>query len=156
MFSNLNTYLAIAEDALAEVQRLDVAGRRPKPNGEPGFIITFDPDRKSFKQSLIALVFAGVYLEALMYIVGTQRLGKNAYLKIDRKKYEEKLVDLGIRDLELLSNCTRFREARNDLVHEKAVEIEKFGAAQLRNAQEEAKIGVEFVRSVAVALHNVP
>jgi hypothetical protein len=152
MFSNLKTYLTIAEDALAEAERLDAASRKPMPNGKPGFIMTFDPDRRSFKQSLIALVFAGVYLEALMYIVGTQRLGKDAYMKLDRKKYEEKLVGLGISDPELLSSCKRFRESRNDLVHEKAIEIEKFSAAHLRNAQEEAKFGVDFVRSVANVL----
>ncbi len=151
MLSNVTVYLAIADTALAEAQRLDAEGRRPKPNGEPGFIITFDPDQQSFKQSLIALVFAGVYLEALMYLVGIQRLGKREYLKIDRKKYEEKLLALGICDQELLSAGKRFREARNDLVHEKAVAIQEINASELKKAQHEAEVGVAFVRSVANA-----
>ncbi len=152
MLSNLTIYLAIAEDALAESQRLDAAARRPKPSGEPGFIITFDPDRQSFKQSLIALVFAGVYLDALICLVGTQRLGKDEYLKIDRKTYEKKLAALGISDQTCLSTCKRFREARNDLVHEKAIEMQETNTAKLRRTQEEAEVGVVFVRSVAAAL----
>ena len=53
LFSNLNTYLAIAKDSLAASKTIIATNRRPKPNGEPGFIITFDPDQKSFKRTLV-------------------------------------------------------------------------------------------------------
>jgi len=69
MLSNANVYLAIAEEALAVSKQLDEASRRAKPDGQPGFVITYDPERTSFKQSLIAIVFAGIYLESLLYIV---------------------------------------------------------------------------------------
>lgn len=64
MLSNLNVYLSIAESALQEAHLLETDGRRPKPNGEAGIILTVDPRQQSFKQSLIAIVFSGIYFEA--------------------------------------------------------------------------------------------
>lgn len=78
MISNADVYLTIAEEALAKSKQLDEIARIPKPDGHPGFVITYDPKRTSFKQSLIAIVFAGVYLEALLYIVGVERLGRKS------------------------------------------------------------------------------
>ena len=78
--SNANVYIVIAEEALAESKQLDEASQRPKPDGQSGFVITYDPERTSFKQSLIAMVFAGIYLDALLYIVGMDKLGKDEYV----------------------------------------------------------------------------
>jgi hypothetical protein len=52
MITNVDVYFAIAEEALAESERLEKLARRPKPDGEPGVIVTYDPERKSFKNSL--------------------------------------------------------------------------------------------------------
>ena len=81
--SNLSVYIAIAEEAAVESARLLEAGRTPKPDGEPGHIISLDPERRSFKQSLIAVAFAGMYLESLLGLVGNARLGKALYNKQD-------------------------------------------------------------------------
>ncbi len=149
MLSNANVYLAIAEEALAESKKLDEASQRPGPDGEPGIVKTLDPERTSFKQSLVAMVFAGIYLEALLYMVGIDKLGKDEYMKIDRKHYEEKLRVLGVRDTETLKTCKRFREARNDLVHEKAIEPHAgIDGTTFHRAQREAEIGVSFVQSI--------
>jgi hypothetical protein len=155
MISNANVYLAIAERALAESKRLDEAARIPKPDGNPGFVITYDPEHTSFKQSLIAMVFAGIYLDALLYVAGVSQLGKDEYMKIDRKHYEEKLRALGVTDTETLARCKRFREARNDLVHEKAIEPLAIDGTAFRTAQQEAEIAVSFVRSI-VGLLRAP
>lgn len=97
--TNINVYLAVAEEAAADSNRLFEEGRSPRPNGESGYVIAFDPDRRSFKQSFVAIAFAGMYLEALLGLVGTMRLGKVLYNKIDRQTtYEEKLRLLGIFD----------------------------------------------------------
>jgi hypothetical protein len=148
MISNANVYLAIAEQALAESKRLDKAARIPKSDGHPGFVITYDPERTSFKQSLIAMVFAGIYLETELYIVGMGQLGKDQYKKIEKKPYEEKLRALSVTDTETLATCKRLREARNDLVHEKAIEPLTIDRAEFRTAQREAEIAVSFVRSI--------
>jgi hypothetical protein len=68
---------------------------------------------------LIAIVFAGIYLESLLYVKIVKRFGKEAYNKIDRKIYEKKLQFLGINDSKLLDSCKHFRTARKELVHDK-------------------------------------
>lgn len=156
MISNINVYLEIAEEALAESERLKAQGRTPKPNGEPGLIIKYDPDRKSFKNSLTAITFSGIYLDALLYITGVARLGKDEYLKIERKHYELKLQHLGFSDPQLLASCKKFRDARNDLVHEKATEISGMSVGENHVAQTEAKNAVSFVKAVAELLREVP
>ncbi len=143
MFTNLNVYLAIAEEAHEEACRLYAAGRRRKPDGSPGHIVTYDPSQSSFKHSLIAIIFAGTYLEALLYLEGNARLGKAAYGKIDRKTYEAKLEALGVKDKTLLSECEAFRTIRNDLVHEKAHE-----PSLIRAAQDEAMLALSLIRKV--------
>jgi hypothetical protein len=144
--SNAKIYLDIAVDAYEMSKQIEVASRRPKPDGQPGFVITYDP--KSFKQSLIAIAFAGIYLEALLYIVGVGKLGKEGYNKIDRKEYEKKLEALGVTDPNTLGTCKKFREARNDLVHEKAIHPQAVGEVTFREAQREAGNAIAFVRSI--------
>jgi phage terminase large subunit-like protein len=81
MITNVDVYFAIAEEALAESERLEKLARRPKPDGEPGVIVTYDPERKSFKNSLVAIVFAGMYLDALFYILAQNNLEKHSITK---------------------------------------------------------------------------
>lgn len=145
--TNISVYWAITEEAASEAKRLQEANRRPKPDGQLGWIITLDPEQRSFKQALIAIAFSGMYLEALLGLVGTERLGPEGYKKIERKTYQEKLKRLGVEDKALLANCRRFREARNELVHEKA-----FDSVSYRIAQDEAAHAIEVVRSVTAAL----
>lgn len=173
IFTNLSTYLAISEEALAESTRQLEAHRTPRPNGQPGYILASDPERRSFKQSLIAIAFAGIYLEALLSLIGRARWGKAFYdEKIDRRfTYEEKLRLLGIVDQNDLDSCIRFREARNDLIHEKALDFEAPGPDKkihtknrkkgipkkdIRVAQEEAAFGVKFVKSIGSRLQSTP
>lgn len=173
VFTNLKIYLAIAEEALAESTRQLEAHRTPKPDGQPGYILTSDPERKSFKQSLIAIAFSGIYLDALLSVTGRARFGKAFYdEKIDRCfTYEGKLRLLGIVDEGDLVRCTRLRENRNDLIHEKSLDFETHRPEMkvhtktrkkrsrrnvLREAQKEAAFGVEFVKSMANKLQLTP
>jgi hypothetical protein len=151
LLTNVGVYLTIAEDAAAESKGLLDAGRTRRPDG--GYVIAFDPERKSFKQSLIAIAFAGMYLEASLGTVGRQRLGKDRYATIERTIYEQKLHRLGVTDPKLLADCKRFREARNDLLHEKPIDLESPDpATEWRTAQHEAAFAIETVRSIASAL----
>jgi hypothetical protein len=152
MTSNLHIYLAIAKDSLAESERIGAAQTRPKPNGEKGSIINYDPEHKSFKHSLVAIAFAGIYLEALLYIKGVKLLGKAAYdKKIDYKTYGGKLMALGITDPQLLASCERFRIARNELVHEKASQQSDLWAAQI-----EARKAIDLIDRVTHLLTDNP
>jgi hypothetical protein len=66
LFSNIEFYEAIAKEALATVHELDAKERHPKPDESSGHVITWDPERRSFKNSLIAIAFASMWLEALL------------------------------------------------------------------------------------------
>jgi hypothetical protein len=148
VMTNIRTYLAIAKDAFARSERLMASHRRPKPGG--GWVIRHDPNQTSFKHSLVAIVFAAVYLEALLYLQGCRILGIAAYEKIDGKTYPVKLHKLGVRDQSLLDAAEDFRQARNELVHEKAHEQTSY-----RTAQEEAKKAIELIERVAVVLRGL-
>ena len=145
VITNLSTYLAIAQDSLSESQTIGAAQRRPRPGG--GEVITLDPDQRSFKLSLIAIAFAGMYLDALLYLYGCKKLGAAAYAKIDFDGYEKKLECFGIVDQALLDAAKEFRQARKELVHEKAHE-----QTELRVAQDEAQKGVDLIHRVRLAL----
>jgi hypothetical protein len=155
MFSNRNVYLNIAEEALAELERLVNQGRRPIPNGEQGYIVKYDPERKSFKQAFIAIVFSCIYLEALLFAVGAKKFWRSVWnKKYDSLKYEEKLPHLGVNDEELISESKYLRELRKDIVHEKVAELglQELGAA--RFAQKEAKRAVKFVLNISEILNS--
>lgn len=105
-----------------------------------------------------------MYLEALLSLIGRERWGEDFYdEKIDRRfTYEEKLRLLGVNDERDLASCTRFRESRNDLIHEKALDFEaprpvkKIRKKETRVAQDEAAFGVAFVKSIGSKLQPTP
>ena len=145
LMTNANVYLAIAKDAQAESERLAMLARRPKPDREPGVIVTYDPDQKSFRNSLIAIVFATMYLEALFYIVGTRRFGSAKYNnEYDRRCLEDKLSLFDIEDDDLRTATKRLRECRRDLVHEKA----DLTAKVIYAAQDEAKHAIALIKAI--------
>jgi hypothetical protein len=157
MITNVDVYFAIAEEALAESERLEKLARRPKPDGEPGVIVTYDPERKSFKNSLVAIVFAGMYLDALFYILGAKQFGKARYnKKHDNKSLEDKLQLFGLFDKDLLAEAERFRKRRRELiVHEKAVQISDLTVDTFYIAQEEAKKALSLVKEVTEKLARI-
>jgi hypothetical protein len=152
LLTNAHVYRAIAEEALAEAIRLDAAAKQPKPDGSPGFVIQLDPERKSFKRSLVAIAFSGIYLEALLFVHGTFRMGARWEQKFDRKLYEEKLKALGITDEELLASSKRLHEVRNELVHEKARSLDTAALSNTYWAQSEATASVALVQTIAAKL----
>src|SRR5258708_5827705 len=120
----------------------------PKPDGEAGYVVRSEPDRRTFKNAMVTIVFAGMYLEALMYIALQKRFGRPDALKIDRHPYEDRLKRLGITDHDLYARLGAFREARNDLVHEKALAIDDLGDEIVRVAQDTADSAMSLVRDL--------
>jgi hypothetical protein len=114
------------------------------PDGS-GYIIKLDPSRTAFKQSLIAIVFAGIWFESFIFVVATQRFGNDTAKRIDRKRYDARLRDIRITDPALFTDADRFQDSRKDLVYEK---VDADWATHLRDAHDEAKHAVEFVRRV--------
>ena len=115
---------------------------RPNADGGGGAIKRFDPERRSFKQAMISVVFTGIWLEATLHLLIVDRYGKNRFEELDRRPYERKLEALGCGDEDLRRRVVRLREARRELVHEKAhLEFNEEGefTGELRTAQEEAE-----------------
>ena len=109
--------------------------------------MTYDPGQTSFKQSMISIVFTGIWLEALMHLLIVRRYGENKFKEYDRKKtYEEKLELLGCIDQELLARVSRFHKTRKSLVHEKA----HFDNNEIMMAQDEA----ENAHEILVGIHK--
>lgn len=147
--TNIEVYRAIAEDAFEEMIQLDSSSRRRKDDGSNGFIITYDPEHKSFKKSMIVVVFTGMWLEALLHQEIVKKYGEEEFKKVDRKKtYEQKLALLGIHDQELMDKVKRFRETRKELVHEKAFLDEGL----IKTAQKEANVANEVMSGITEQL----
>lgn len=145
MITNQQAFLEIAEDALAESERLGREQTRPKLDGEEGSVHILDGRQLSFKQACVALVFACCYLEALLYCVGTNRLAKKWN---DRAVYEKKLEALGIVQADLLTEAARLRIVRKEITHEKAIDVHAQDWGEMYVAQKEAKRAVAFVKQI--------
>ena len=142
--TNVRFFYEIAKESY-EVMRDDFnSHRRPKPGGEPGWILTWDPDHKSFKKAFVTIVFCGVWLEAVLHLLIVKHKGVAVFKKNDYKKYEDKLELLGCTDESIMELCERFRRARKEIVHEKAyLDTESFLAAQT-----EAESAIELVEKI--------
>ena len=133
ILSNVNVYAAIAEEAFAETEKRLEEGRKPRSDGE-GWVLSFDPSQKSFKNALIYITFSALWLEAILHLRIADQHGKRRSKEIDRKSYEDKLAVLGIIDEELSLSLAAFRDLRREIVHEKAF----FSQGEFRTAQNEA------------------
>lgn len=150
IFTNVSTYRAIAIEAFETMRDLMESGRRSKENESPGWILQFDPNHKSFKQAMIAIVFTGIWLEALLHLLIVRDHGEERFRKFDYKPYEEKLRLIGINDNSILEAAARFRIARKELVHEKA----HFDTAGTKMAQDEARNAYQLLLAIDAALHG--
>ena len=120
LFTNVRIFRSIADSAYKKMSEDLCAGIRPKPDGGPGVVKTFDPKQMAFKEAMISIVFSCIWLEAILHLLIVQKYERKCYKKVDRKTYEYKLRLLKCEDVELLRNVKRLRTARKEIVHEKA------------------------------------
>ena len=118
--------------------------RRPKPDGSPGYIVTLDPEHKSFKQAMICIVFTGMWFEAITHLAMVDLLGKEVARQWDRRSYRNKLQKLGCKESPLLDRLQTFVDSRNDLIHEKA----HFNQDTWKTAQKESDKALEVMSEV--------
>ncbi len=135
IFTNVGLYKVIADEAYEEMIEAMKIGRRPKPEGHAGYILSYDPRQTSFKKAMVSIVFTGMWLEALTHLLIVARFGETKFKEYDRRAYEDKLSLLGIADKELLDSVSKFRVARKSLIHEKA----HFDDRKIKTAQSEAE-----------------
>jgi len=146
--TNASVFYQIAQESIAKVREDMALNRRPKPNGEPGFILTPDPERKGFKASFVAIVFSGFFIESALHILIARKCGVAIAKAAAHKSYEEKLKLLGCTDHALFELCKRFRIARREIVHEKAfIDNDRF-----LTAQDEAESAILLVNRIIEAL----
>ena len=142
IFTNVCTYKAIADQADREMAEGLEQNVRPNPQGREGAIKRFDPERTSFKQAMVSIVFTCIWLEATLHLLIVGRYGKERFEELDRNSYERKLEALRCGDEDLLRRAGRLRKSRRALVHEKAhLEFNDEGefTSELMTAQEEAE-----------------
>lgn len=142
--TNYQVFYRIAKESYAAMNESTNINRKPKPNGEPGYIITLDPEQKNFKHALITIVFCGMFLESILHLLIVKQKGLDTFNEYDRKKYEDKLRLLGCNEQSILDLCKQFRKARKEIVHEKAY----INPDSLRIAQEEANTAVELIDKI--------
>lgn len=146
--TNIAVFYQIAQESIAKVREDIAANRRPKPNGEPGFILTLDPERKGYKASFVTIVFCGFFIESALHILIARKCGVAVAKAADHKSYEEKMKLLGCTDPAIFDLCKRFRVARREIVHEKAfIDNDKF-----LTAQDEAESAILLVNRIVAAL----
>jgi hypothetical protein len=148
LFTNVSTYKAIATEAFETMQELIESGRRPKEDGSLDWILQFDPNQKSFQQAMIAIVFSGMWLEALLHLIIVRDHGEEKFREFDFKSYEEKRRLVGIDDTSILEAAARFRRARKELVHEKAY----FDTGETKTAQDESRNAYQLLLAIDSAL----
>lgn len=154
MFTNIVAYREIAAESLRESEAFFEANRRPRDDGSGGHVLTVDPDRQSLKHSFIAIAFAGMYIEAALWLYGSKKLGVKEYTPIDFGKLEKRVAPLGINDKDLEAKLKDYREMRKELVHEKAVPFSQ-DTTPTRYAQKEAKKSVELMLQVETLLRSL-
>ena len=119
--TNVETYKAIARDAHGKMQEYIASGRKPKSDGSEGWIISVDPERNSLKQAFVTIVFASIWLTAILHLKIVRKNGAQRAKKHDRDfSYKEGLEILGCNEEAILDAVERLRKCRKELVHEKA------------------------------------
>lgn len=142
--TNVRVFYHIAREAYMAMGENLNSRRKAKPDDEPGWIIKYDPEQKSFKNAFVTIVFCGVFLESLLHLLIVKREGLEIFEKYDRKCYEDKLRLLRCEDESILEGCKHYREARREIVHEKAHIDNK----KIRVAQKEAAFAMELIQKI--------
>ena len=144
--TNYQVFYHIAEEAYIAMGEALNQSRRPKPNDEQGWIITYDPKQTSFKYAFIAIVFCGIFLESLLHLLIVKHKGLDVFNEYDFKLYGDKLRLLGCDDPEILEGCRHYQEARREIVHEKT-HIDRIDR-NFRVAQKEAASAMRFIKNI--------
>ena len=148
--TNLRVFYQIAREAHVAMggENLTADGKA-NLDDQQGRIVKYDPGQKSFKNALVTIVFCGVFLEALLHLLIVKRKGIEVFRKYDHSTYEVKLKQLGCSDKSILDGCKHYREARKEVVHEKA----HIDSDKIRIAQKEASTAMELIEKILAYFH---
>jgi hypothetical protein len=147
----LDLCIDIAEEHAARAAELSAKAR--KPRGDGGYVVTPDPDQRSYRDSLIAVAFACAYLEGIMYLHLVHWFGVRRSSKYDRLPYKKRAKQLGVKDRQLLKELDYLSDVRKHVIHIAP------GSPRRRRmyiAQKEAPIQVDVVKRCTAHLKTLP
>lgn len=101
-----------------------------KEGGSNGYAINYDPDLNTFRQSMITIVFAGMWLEQTIYEEILSRTGLDIVRRYNSKEYREWLIRLEIVSAEVLDEIDAFMSAREILMNSTIVNDKSIETAQ--------------------------
>ena len=142
--TSIRYFYRIAQEAIAFVRADQKARVRPKPDGQPGSVLIWDPAQRGFKTSFVAIVFSGIFIEAALHQLIASRKGIDEAKRTDKWTYEKKLRLLGCGDESLFEHSKEYTIARREIVHEKAY----LDDGNLHIAQQEAERAFELVEKI--------
>jgi len=144
IMTNERVYYSIARQAYDDMKEDLEKNIRPKSNGAPGYVKSIDPEQNSFKNALICIVFNGIYLESILHILIGKNLGIKKVKQLDNQIYENKLIALDCKDIEILMETKRYRKVRKEIVHEKALLTQE----DIKVVQDEAKKSMKLIENI--------
>lgn len=102
----------------------------PKDDRSDGHTIKYDANLNAFRQSMIVIVFSGMWLEETLYQAIVSRTGLDIGKKNDFKTYQDWLVRLDIFETSLLDDVDAFMSTRAMLMHKTNVDSNEILLAQ--------------------------
>lgn len=147
MLTNTRVHFEIAVDAHAEMEALVRAHRVPNPHVPDGSIVAFDGSQSAHKKALICIAFSAAFFESFTYLKALRKSRRWAE-KIGYMGYRDRLTALGVKDGQLLDASARFQKARNDLMHERAVALNRIDSATLGFSRDCASLAIFVISSV--------
>ncbi|HMW72931.1 MAG TPA: hypothetical protein PKD17_13990 [Cellvibrionaceae bacterium] len=128
--SNLSIYHNIATESYSNLKFRIEKEKISKEGGSNGHAINYDPDLNTFRQSMITIVFAGMWLEQNIYEEILSRTGLDIVRRYNSKEYREWLIRLEIVSAEVLDEIDAFMSAREILMNSTIVNDKSIETAQ--------------------------
>ncbi|MBI4021305.1 MAG: hypothetical protein HY369_03615 [Candidatus Aenigmarchaeota archaeon] len=143
VFSNIGHLIQIAETAFDRSDRLLERSFPRMPGGRR----IGAPDRRSrsFRHALVAIVFASIAMEAIVFAELRRTGSKTRAKRVSQMSYRTQLRAVGVTDEQLLLAAERLQDVRNEIVHEKLIVMgDRADLRRLRGrtAQDEARYAV--------------
>jgi hypothetical protein len=154
MFSDIDHLITIAETAFQRAERISERNITRLPGGRA----VLRPDRSRSKRlSLVAIVFAGMACEALIYADLLTTHSKSRARRLSQMALPEQFRAIGVTDPKLLRAANRLRTSRNAIVHERPRVLgdkDDTSWRNLRIAQTEARYALACLTELRLHLHR--
>lgn len=115
--SSASIYRNISTESYFKMNACIDEGKFPKDDRSDRHTIKYDANLNAFRQSMIVIVFTGMWLEETLYQAIVSSTGLDIGKKNDFKTYQDWLVRLDIFETSLLDDVDEFMSTRALLMH---------------------------------------